>query len=59
MKHGNERRAEWMCAEAAGGSGSGRGGAVMNPWVTIDGCNYQMDGFKSSLIDVISSMSDY
>lgn len=34
-------------------------GAIMNPWVTTDGCNYQMDGFKSSLIDVISSMSDY
>lgn len=33
--------------------------SVMNPWVTIDGCNYQMAGFKSSLIDVISSMSDY
>lgn len=59
MKHGSERSAEQMCAEAAGGSGGGRGKAVMNPWVTIDGCNYQMDGFKSSLIDVISSMSDY
>lgn len=58
-KHGSERRAPQKCKEAAGGSGSGRGGAVMNPWVTIDGCNYQMDGFKSSLIDVISSMSDY
>lgn len=34
-------------------------GAIMNPWVTTDGCNYQMAGFKSSLIDVISSMSDY
>lgn len=33
--------------------------SVMNSWVTIDGCNYQIAGFKSSLIDVISSMSDY
>lgn len=42
------------------GGGGGEGCcAIMNPWVTIDGCNYQMAGFKSSLIDVISSMSDY